>query len=240
MENGMLKSIKLVLVAMLLLALTSFAQDNGKYKGSYVLHTFNLVLPIESETWNIKNWVHAGKTVESDWSFLGFQLNWTRYLLSQKGYSYLVGGTAGYVKECEGDAFNGLDLNAKFGWGYSFVVDKIIFAFHGLAGVDMKYLYYNDKNFDAYDIELEDYVVTSIPVFDLFLGADAFVDFRITERLGVTAGVDLTTNLLGRGMYYRSFYEKETDERYYKDHFTVYYWISGINVVPHVGVSYRF
>lgn len=60
----MFKSKKLVLVAMLLLALTSFAQDNGK-KNS-VIHTFNFVIPIEHETWNVQNWMHGGETVEDD------------------------------------------------------------------------------------------------------------------------------------------------------------------------------
>jgi hypothetical protein len=238
MENGMFKSIKLVLVAMLLLALTSFAQDNGK-KNS-VLHTFNFVIPIEHETWNVKIWMNGGETVEDDWNFWGLQLNWTRYLVSSKGFSSLVGVTAGYVKEYEGNVFNGFGFNAKYGWGYSFVLNKMTFAFHGVVGVDMKYLYYNDKDRGVWGKELDDYVISKVPVFDLFAGVDAFIDYRITEKIGVTASVDLTTNLLGRGKYYRSFYEKETDECYYKDHFTVYYWISGINVVPHVGVSYRF
>ena len=114
------------------------------------------------------------------------------------------------------------------------------FAFHGVVGVDMKYLYYNDKDRGVWGKELDDYVVSKVPVFDLFAGVDAFIDYRITEKIGVTASVDLTTNLVGRGKYYRSYYEKETDERYYKDHFTVYYWISGINIVPRIGVSLKF
>lgn len=231
----MFKSIKVVPVALMFLALTSFAQNNEK---NSVLHTFNFALPIEHETWSIPSWY--GKTSEDKWSFLGFQFNWTRYFVGQKGYSSLVGVTAGYTKEREGDNFSGFDLNAKYGWGYSFVVDKIIFAFHGIVGIDMKYLYYNDKDQGPYGTELDSYIISKIPVVDLIGGAHAFIDYRFTEKLGVTAGVDLTTNLLGLGTYYRSFYEKETDERYYNDRHDVYYFLSGINVVPRVGVSLKF
>lgn len=78
----------------------------------------------------------------------------------------------------------------------------------------------------------------SMLLFNFVGGGDIVLGYRITERLGINAGVDVTVNLFGFGNKTREF-------SYRNDNFeTIDYELnhvfSGFQIVPRVGVSLRF
>ena len=246
----MFKSIKIVLVAMLLLALTSFAQDDGKKKESLVLHTFSFALPMDwGGTWvQYSNFMYEDEfTRDRDLKMdmtMGLQLKWTRDLIYQSGLSFEVGAGIGFInfpvneskKYSYFDPYAHLnqidsrfDLNAKVGLGFAPFVNDFIFVVHAILGGDMKYLgeSYPMENF------AQEY---STLLFNFVGGADIVVGYRITERLGINAGVDVTVNLFGFGMREFRFGEHDLETIDYKLH----HFFSGFQVVPRVGVSLKF
>ena len=121
------------------------------------------------------------------------------------------------------------DLNAKVGLGFAPFVNDFIFVVHAILGGDMKYLgeSYPMENF------AQEY---STLLFNFVGGADIVVGYRITERLGINAGVDVTVNLFGFGMREFRFGEHDLETIDYKLH----HFFSGFQVVPRVGVSLKF
>ena len=248
----MFKSIKIVLVAMLLLALTSFAQDDGKKKESLVLHTFSFALPMDwGGTWvQYSNFMYEDEfTRDRDLKMdmtMGLQLKWTRDLIYQSGLSFEVGAGIGFInfpvneskKYSYFDPYDHMnqidsrfDLNAKVGLGYAPFVNEFILAVHAILGGDMKYL---GKSY-----QMEDFTDDiSTWLFNFVGGGDIVLGYRITEKLGINAGVDVTVNLFGFGNRTKEF-------NYRNDNFeTIDYKLnhvfSGFQVVPHVGVSLKF
>ena len=251
MENGMSKLVKIVLVAVMLLAFTSFAQGNGKQKDRFVFHTFSIALPMDwGGTWeqysNLKyeNKFTRDRDLKMD-MIMGLQLKWTRDLVYQGGLSFEVGAGIGFInfpvneskKYSYYDPYDHMnqidsrfDLNAKVGLGYAPFVNDFILAVHAILGGDMKYL---GESYPMEDFTQE----YSTLLFNFVGGADIVVGYRITERLGINAGVDVTVNLFGFGK--REFRFGDSDDLetidYKLDHV-----FSGFQVVPHVGVSLKF
>lgn len=251
MENGMSKLVKIVLVAVMLLAFTSFAQGNGKQKDRFVFHTFSIALPMDwGGTWEqYSNLKYENKfTRDLDLKMdmiMGLQLKWTRDLVYQGGLSFEVGAGIGFInfpvneskKYSYYDPYDHMnqidsrfDLNAKVGLGYAPFVNDFILAVHAILGGDMKYL---GESYPMEDFTQE----YSTLLFNFVGGADIVVGYRITERLGINAGVDVTVNLFGFGK--REFRFGDSDDLetidYKLDHV-----FSGFQVVPHVGVSLKF
>lgn len=249
----MFESMKIVLVAVVLLALTSFAQDDGKKKESLVLHTFSFALPMD---WG-GTWIQYSNLEYDDGSFsrdrdlkmdmtMGLQLKWTRDLVYQSGLSFEVGAGIGFInfpvneskKYSYFDPYDHMnqidsrfDLNAKVGLGYAPFVNDFILAVHAILGGDMKYL---GKTYQMEDITDE----YSTLLFNFVGGADIVLGYRITERFGINAGVDVVVNLFGFGNRTKEF-------NYRNDNFeTIDYKLnhvfSGFQIVPRVGVSLRF
>jgi hypothetical protein len=252
MEIGMPSLIKNVLVTMMFLALTSFAQDDGKKKESLVLHTFSFALPMDwGGTWeqysNLKyeNKFTRDRDLKMD-MIMGLQLKWTRDLVYQSGLSFEVGAGIGFinfpVNESKSysyfDSYDHMnqidsrfDLNAKVGLGFAPFANDFILAVHAILGGDMKYL---GKSYQMEDFTQE----YSMLLFNFVGGGDIVLGYRITERLGINAGVDVTVNLFGFGNKTREF-------SYRNDNFeTIDYELnhvfSGFQIVPRVGVSLRF
>lgn len=248
----MLKSIKIVLVAVMLLTLASFAQNNEKKKERVVLHSFNIALPMDwGGTWeqysNLKyeNKFTRDRDLKMD-MIMGLQLKWTRDLVYQGGLSFEVGAGIGFInfpvneskKYSYFDPYDHMnqidsrfDLNAKVGLGYAPFVNDFILAVHAILGGDMKYL---GKTYQMEDIT-ED---ISTWLFNFVGGADIVLGYRITEKLGINAGVDVTVNLFGFGNRTKEF-------NYRNDNFeTIDYKLnhvfSGFQIVPCVGVSLKF
>ena len=247
----MSNSIKIVLAAVVLLALTSFAQDDGKKKESLVLHTFSFALPMDwGGTWvQYSNFRYEDEfTRDRDLKMdmiMGLQLKWTRDLVYQGGLSFEVGAGIGFInfpvneskKYSYFDPYDHMnqidsrfDLNAKVGLGYAPFVNDFILAVHAILGGDMKYL---GKTYQMEDIT-ED---ISTWLFNFVGGADIVLGYRITERFGINAGVDVVVNLFGFGKRKSRFgYSDDLETIDYKlDHV-----FSGFQIVPCVGVSLKF
>ena len=248
----MSKLVKIVLVAVMLLALTSFAQSEGIQKKNIVFHTFSIALPMD---WG-GTWTQYSNLEYDDGSFsrdrdlkmdmiMGLHLKWTRDLVYQGGLSFEVGAGIGFInfpvneskKYSYYDPYDHMnqidsrfDLNAKVGLGYAPFVNDFILAVHAILGGDMKYL---GESYPMEDFTQE----YSTLLFNFVGGADIVVGYRITERLGINAGVDVTVNLFGFGK--REFRFGDSDDLetidYKLDHV-----FSGFQVVPHVGVSLKF
>ena len=249
----MFESMKIVLVAVVLLALTSFAQSEGIQKKNIVFHTFSIALPMD---WG-GTWEQSSNLKYDDGSFtrdrdlkmdmtMGLQLKWTRDLVYQSGLSFEVGAGIGFInfpvneskKYSYFDPYDHMnqidsrfDLNAKVGLGYAPFVNDFILAVHAILGGDMKYL---GKSYQMEDFTQE----YSTLLFNFVGGGDIVLGYRITEKLGINAGVDVTVNLFGFGNRTKEF-------NYRNDNFeTIDYKLnhvfSGFQVVPRVGVSLRF
>ena len=202
-----------------------------KQKTGMSLQTLNLAIPVENETWEMD----SDGPGDTEWSSVGYEFSWTRYRVNESGYSSVFGLTLGYVSgEMEPERANrgvdlsGMDFNMKFGWGMAPVANDVIVAMHVLMGIDFKLI----ENEDDYPG-----VEYSAFVFDVMLGGDLIVGFRVTENFGFVAGVDVTTNLLGLGAFS---YDRNNSDDYddYDDSWGISYLFSGINVVPHVGVAF--
>ena len=245
--------IKNVLASVMLLALTSFAQSEGIQKKNIVFHTFSIALPMD---WG-GTWTQYSNLEYDDGSFtrdrdlkmdmtMGFQLKWTRDLVYQSGLSFEVGAGIGFInfpvneskKYSYFDPYDHMnqidsrfDLNAKVGLGYAPFVNDFILAVHAILGGDMKYL---GKSYQMEDFT-EEY---STLLFNFVGGGDIVLGYRITERFGINAGVDVTVNLFGFG-------NRTNEFNYRNDNFeTIDYKLnhvfSGFQIVPRVGVSLRF
>ena len=205
--------------------------------GKTSLQTLNFALPIERETWDFDD------LADAEWSSLGFQFSWTNYKFNKNGYSSLFGITLGYISgetEMYNLEMNGLDFNLKFGWGVAPVADNLTIAMHVLMGVDFKAVEgdietrnttrrsddYDYSGSSPKDLEL------SATYFDLMIGGDFIIGYKLTESFGLVAGVDVTTNIFGFGFV--------SLDGPYEDSWAIDYIFSGINIVPHVGIAFIF
>lgn len=248
----MFKSIKIVLVAVMLLTLASFAQNNEKKKESLVLHTFSLALPMDWRgTWEqysnhkYENRFTRDRDLKMD-MIMGLQLKWTRDLVYQGGLSFEVGAGIGFInfpvneskKYSYFDPYDHMnqidsrfDLNAKVGLGYAPFVNDFILAVHAILGGDMKYL---GKTYQMEDIT-ED---ISTWLFNFVGGADIVLGYRITERFGINAGVDVVVNLFGFGNRTKEF--NYSNDNFETIDYKLNHVFSGFQIVPRVGVSLKF
>ena len=247
----MSKLVKIALVAVMLLALTSFAQSEGIQKKNIVFHTFSIALPMDwGGTWTqYSNLEYDDGSFSRDRDFkmdmiMGLQLKWTRDLVYQGGLSFEVGAGIGFINFPVNESKNysyydpyahmnqidsRFDLNAKVGLGYAPFVNDFILAVHAILGVDMKYF---GKSYQDFTEDISTWL------FNFVGGADIVFGYRITERFGINAGVDVTVNLFGFGNRTKEF-------NYRNDNFeTIDYKLnhvfSGFQIVPRVGVSLRF
>ena len=244
--------IKNVLASVMLLALTSFAQSEGIQKKNIVLHTFSFALPMDwGGTWvQYSNFMYEDEfTRDRDLKMdmiMGLQLKWTRDLVYQGGLSFEVGAGIGFInfpvneskKYSYFDPYDHMnqidsrfDLNAKVGLGYALFVNDFILAVHAILGGDMKYL---GKTYQMEDIT-ED---ISTWLFNFVGGADIVLGYRITERFGINAGVDVVVNLFGFGNRTKEF--NYSNDNFETIDYKLNHVFSGFQIVPRVGVSLRF
>ena len=249
----MFESMKIVLVAVVLLALTSFAQSEGIQKKNIVFHTFSIALPMD---WG-GTWEQSSNLKYDDGSFtrdrdlkmdmiMGLQLKWTRDLVYQGGLSFEVGAGIGFInfpvnespKYSYFDPYDHMnqidsrfDLNAKVGLGYAPFVNDFILAVHAILGGDMKYL---GKSYQMEDFTQE----YSTLLFNFVGGGDIVLGYRITERFGINAGVDVVVNLFGFGNRTKEF--NYSNDNFETIDYKLNHVFSGFQIVPRVGVSLRF
>ena len=249
----MSKLVKIALVAVMLLALTSFAQSEGIQKKNIVFHTFSIALPMD---WG-GTWTQYSNLEYDDGSFsrdrdlkmdmiMGLQLKWTRDLVYQGGLSFEVGAGIGFINFPVNESKNysyydpyahmnqidsRFDLNAKVGLGYAPFANDFILAVHAILGGDMKYL---GKTYQMEDIT-ED---ISTWLFNFVGGADIVLGYRITERFGINAGVDVVVNLFGFGNRTKEF--NYSNDNFETIDYKLNHVFSGFQIVPCVGVSLKF
>ena len=238
---------KNVLVAVMFLALMSFAQSDEKQKERIVFHTFSIALPMDwGGTWTqYSNLEYDDGSFSRDRDFkMDMILKWTRDLVYQNGLSFEVGAGIGFINFPVNESKNysyydpyahmnqidsRFDLNAKAGLGYAPFANDFILAVHAILGVDMKYF---GKSYQDFTEDISTWL------FNFIGGADIVLGYRITERLGINAGVDVAVNLFGFG-------NRTRELNYGNDDFeTIDYKLnhvfSGFQIVPRVGVSLRF
>lgn len=188
---------------------TTKKEEKKDYKS---LQSFNLSIPIQSETYGLKSPDH-----DVDASHFGFGINWNRVRVEESLYSSVVGLGISYImSEWDGGGkknieFNGLDANFKFGFGISPFTDRFILAIHMIFAFDYKMQkavfkkkisdFQMFQNLDMPDeisrtnLELK-YTAHNL---DLELGGDLVIGYQFTKSFGVLAGVDITTNMIGVG-----------------------------------------
>lgn len=219
-------------------------QNGENKKVGRTLQSFNFALPVENETWEVDN-------THIDWNSIGYEFNWSRYRINDNKLTSVLGISIGYVagdteakKNLKGPDLDGLDFNLKFGWGMAPLSDNLIVAFHLLMGFDIKAVegdldappitessYYNGSSVVASsDTSSADYSATYI---DALLGGDLIAAYLFNEAFAVVGGIDITTNVLGVGIY-------SYDNHNSKDREVLSYMFSGINIVPHIGIAFIF
>ena len=146
-------------------------KDNKDVK---TLHSLNVSVPIESETYKVK--VTRSDDWDIDASHIGVYGNWNRIKVENSGYSSIFGLGGGYVgSELDGGGsknldFSGFDVNLKFGFGFAPLTNDFILAIHAFMGFDFKMISSitkddgknNDKDkkeisYDNYDYDDYDY-----------------------------------------------------------------------------------
>lgn len=242
-------SIKIVFIAVMLLALTSFAQSDEKKTEHFVFHTFSIALPMDwGGTWTqysnhkYEDRFTRDRDLKMDMT-MGLQFKWTRDLVFQSGLSFVVGAGMGFidfpVNDYEIDSRSNLnsheidsrfDLNSKVGLGFAPFVNDFILAVHAIFGGDMKYFG------QSYQREESTYEFSTL-LFNFVGGGDIVLGYRITERLGINMGADVTANLFGLGK--REFRFGHSDDPETID-YNLSHFFSGFQVVPYVGVSFKF
>ena len=122
---------------------TPFPQEQPKEnKDVKVLHSLNVSIPIESETYKVN--VTRSDNWDIDASHFGVYGNWNRIKVENSGYSSIFGLGGGYVgSELDGGGsknldFGGFDVNLKFGFGFAPLTNNIILAIHAFMGFDFK------------------------------------------------------------------------------------------------------
>ncbi|WP_405323632.1 hypothetical protein [Fibrobacter sp.] len=241
---------KNVLATVMLLALMSFAQSDGKQQERFVFHTFSIALSMDlGGTWTQYSNLEYEDSFTRDRDLnmdmtMGLQLKWTRDLVYQNGLSFEVGAGIGFINFPVNESKNysyydpyahmnqidsRFDLNAKVGLGYAPFANDFILAVHAILGVDMKYF---GKSYQDFTEDISTWL------FNFVGGADIVVGYRITERLGINAGVDVAVNLFGFG--YRTKEYSYSNDNFETIDYKLNHVFSGFQIVPRVGVSLRF
>ena len=239
--------------------------ENAKEKEAdyKILHSFNISIPIESETYSLKS-----PSTDVDASHFGVGINWNRFRVEESLYSSVVGFGFNYVmSEWDGGGsenikYNGMDINFKFGFGISPLADRFILAIHAFMGFDykMQNAVFKQKlsdleffgNFGSisglddldYTLELKHKVFS----LDLQLGGDLIFGYQITKSFGVLAGVDISHNMIGIGLLTEKSdlpdgldkleqfedFDEGDDLRFFT------YALTGLNIVPRIGIFFAF
>lgn len=203
----------------------------NRLRTNKTIQSMNFYLPIESETWKIK-------PQRYDWSSIGYQFSWTRYKTEENSYSSVFGLGIGFlVGDLNNEYFRekidlkGLDFNVKVGLGMAPISNDFIVAFHFICGLDLKVVE-GDIAVQMNNSFSKKYT-HGAAYADTFIGGDLILGYHIFDSLGVIAGVDITTNAFGIGVYYT---ETENDSNAHK----MNYLFSGVNITPHIGLFFVF
>lgn len=166
--------------------------------------------------------------------------------------------------------YNGLDVNLKFGFGAAPVRERFMLAIHVFFGFDYKMLQAEFKedmskmfdDMDGIDMDFSmdfddlglDYKIThTMHSLDFILGGDLIMAYQVSDHFGFMAGVDISSNMIGGGVLLakremsqglsalasmggNDDYDDGGDDEVSP----ILYFVSGINIVPRIGIFFTF
>ncbi len=166
--------------------------------------------------------------------------------------------------------YNGLDVNLKFGFGAAPVRERFMLAIHVFFGFDYKMLQAEFKedmskmfdDMDGIDMDFSmdfddlglDYTIThTMHSLDFILGGDLIMAYQVSDHFGFMAGVDISSNMIGGGVLLakremsqglsalasmggNDDYDDGGDDEVSP----ILYFVSGINIVPRIGIFFTF
>ena len=166
--------------------------------------------------------------------------------------------------------YNGLDVNLKFGFGVAPVRERFMLAIHVFFGFDYKMLQAEFKedmskmfdDMDGIDMDFSmdfddlglDYKIThTMHSLDFILGGDLIMAYQVSDHFGFMAGVDISSNMIGGGVLLakremsqglsalasmggNDDYDDGGDDEVSP----ILYFVSGINIVPRIGIFFTF
>lgn len=160
-----------------------------------------------------------------DENSISVDFDYSMMTVNENGFSFIFGANAGYAStkvEKTDDRLNGLDLGLKLGWGgIPLNLENFVLGLHAFFGFGLRTLKFSDDS--------ADYKWT---FFNTKIGADVVAIYRINDRVGINASVDLYTNLPALGTL-----DVEGD---IKDNLYFFSCLGGIGVAPKLGVSLFF
>ena len=166
--------------------------------------------------------------------------------------------------------YNGLDVNLKFGFGAAPVRERFMLAIHVFFGFDYKMLQAEFKedmskmfdDMDGIDMDFSmdfddlglDYKIThTMHSLDFILGGDLIMAYQVSDHFGFMAGIDISSNMIGGGVLLakremsqglsalasmggNDDYDDGGDDEVSP----ILYFVSGINIVPRIGIFFTF
>ena len=203
---------KIIAIALLVtLAMTSVsARSRSRSKNAdTILHSLNFSVPFSSKTLTLEDdW----GDIEVDADFTGFGINYNLMSVSKNGLSFIGGAGIGYAGmnttwkdaalDYSSDA-GGAYLGGKFGVGYAPLnTDKIVLGFHGFIGINTSLVVGDGEyTYTEYGYAHSKNETCTITNVCCPLGIDAMFAYKLSKTFGLTAGLDLSLNLVDKGKY---------------------------------------
>ena len=178
-----------------------------------VMHALDFSIPFENRSLKVSG-DHDDYFDKLDVSTTGFDFNYDRMAVGDSGFSFIFGIGMGYNSvNLDLDGYdvdtNNYDLRLKLGWGGSPIhSDKMLLSIHGFTGMDFKAGVGEKSDVDFVFIDY------SMPI-----GVDAVFAIKLTDTFGLTAGLDIFTNIFSAGLL--------TSEYEYKEYHSGSYYSSG-------------
>ena len=183
----------------------------------------SLSFAFASEKFTLKEEYDGGFSAEEKLKFTNLDLSYSTMKIMDSGFSTMsdiyIGRstTSDFLSD-----LTGLNAGFKLGLGYAPVnKERTILALHGFAGFDTKLLLGEKEGYS----DDEAYLMTFI---DLLAGIDVRLAQKLTDSLGLYAGLDLYTNLWGKA------YWTEDSEATFKTK------AGGFGIQPRIGLCWNF
>ncbi|MBR1536669.1 MAG: hypothetical protein IJ630_07010 [Treponema sp.] len=208
------------------------------------VHTIHFSFPLEARTLNKTNFP-ARKYLDLDSNFkasyLGGCLNWNKLIFRENGLALLfgVGTGADFAKipDLSSDFFEGFLISGKFGLGFAPVKNKkIILAFHGFVGLNLRILDLETKYKVA---NISDEMNYRLEEFNFTSGFDGIFLVKLTERLGLFSALDISTVFAGHGSVEVS-RSNDLSSDYGSKELKYKNILNGINIVPRIGLCWGY
>ena len=196
-----------------------------------VVISVNASVPIENQKW-------VDEEYEENVQIRGLTFDFNLMTVRECGYSFIVGTGIGGAKTHWNDDYmgridlSGLSARFKIGMGAAPINrENTILAFHGFFGLNTKFMLGIPTQYDFYD---DIFCVNAAAV----IGIDAVFVKRFSDVVGIFAGIDISTNLLGGTVY--DVQEEDGCLKGYEPEWGFGMKPGLVNVVPRFGISWLF